>query len=118
MTRARQLPLTLDDETFGERLHRAFRRNRAATGETWSRLAERVSQVRPTSEASMIRLVDLDDVPKTNSGRLLAYMVVLALGYKPEDFGLSEANVPLAGYDLKRVADLLKRRSECSSRAA
>lgn len=105
-------PLKLREETWGERLTRAYRTQRLATGRTYREIAEIVSTVRPTSFVAITRLETHDELPGRSDTRLLAWCAITAYGFDPADWGLTKETVPQLGVlDMKRVADLLRQSS-------
>ena len=109
--------LTLDDETFGERIHRAYRQGRTAHGFTYREVAERLSQVYPVSMQSLQRLEQQPDIPKQARMRLVAYLALIAYGFDPETFGLNHDNTPVGFVDLKKAKAVLDPTNGCSTRS-
>lgn len=87
-------PLTLTDETFGERLHRAYRRGRAIYGYRYDTLAETLSSVCPISGQTILRYEEYDEAPTRPRWRANLVYVILAYGYEPDQFGLSMDDLP------------------------
>lgn len=120
-TRPREKVLPLpgqEPESWGERVSRAYRAQRRRTGQHYREVAERISQIHPVLNSQLSRLEDNEDLPPTRNTRLIAFLALIAYGYDPEDFGLNAGNTPVAGYDLKRVVDLLKPESRCTPLSA
>lgn len=112
-------PRRFDDAlTWGEKVHLAYRRSRATYGHTYREVAERISQIFPTTDATIVRLESYDTVPKQERVRIVAYLALLAYGFDPSDFGLSPDNVRLDKQVLKRAAGLLKPRNSCFATTA
>lgn len=109
------MALTLQAETWGSTYMRAYRQSRNHFGQsqiTWDKLAERLRQVIPEcSDTALLRLGDLEFEPERPAQRLRAFLGLLAMGYDPEDFGMSPDNVPLGAIDLKRAKRLLSPRA-------
>lgn len=104
---------TLGPETFGDR----FRRARETSGRSLREAEEAVAQFLPTSRNSLNRLEQLDTAPADRRRRALAYLVLVAYGFDPLDFGLADTDLP-AGLSLdsvvERIADSLAvRTSAC-----
>lgn len=85
--------LRKQEVTWGEELLLAYRRGREVHRYSWLKLAERVSQVTPVHHMTLQRLADLEVEPATASKRQLAYLTILAMGFDPADFGLTDADV-------------------------
>ena len=100
----------LADENWGDRLHRAYRTARRNNpGLTYRQVAQQLSRIFPTTDATVIRLENYDDVPSQQRVRALAYLVVLAYGFDPGQFGLDESNTGLDPQIIKTARDLLIR---------
>lgn len=107
----------LDDENFGERVHRAYRKGRATYGFTYREVSERLSTVYPVSMQSLQRIEQQPVIPRQPRMRLVAYLALIAYGFEPEDFGLNHDNTPLGFVDLQRARTALDPRSGCYSRS-
>lgn len=111
--RANVARLKLGEETWGDRLHRAYRQARASRGGkaddgayrfSYRAVAEKLAEVGfDVSDQTVLRLELHEDVPTRMRDRQLAYFVLIAYGYDPADFGLTPDNVVLTGYDLRKV---------------
>lgn len=101
--------LKLEPETFGQKLKRAYLTQRSLYGWTLEDIEERItsSGVMKISDTQMQRLERHTDLPPTAQTRLQAYVVIIAYGYDPADFGLTEENVPLGAIDLKKLYNLV-----------
>jgi hypothetical protein len=108
---------TLNDETFGEKVHRAYRQGRAAHGFTYREIADRLSAVYPVSMQSLQRLELQPDIPRQQRVRLVAYLALIAYGFDPEDFGLNHDNTPLGLLDLEKTKVVLDPNNGCSFRS-
>lgn len=105
--------LRLDEETWGERYLRAYFASRSLHGPeevTWRRLAERVSQITPVAASTLMRLRTLKAEPVGPANRQLMYLVILALGFDPADFGLTEDDASPA-WHMPTVRKLLAPKS-------
>lgn len=98
----------LEQETFGERLHRAYRRGRELHGFTYEERAEALRQVIDISDQSLIRYETLEEVPARPGQRQKLYLILIAYGFDPEDFGLTEdlAGIPEV-WDMKKIRRIL-----------
>lgn len=103
-------PLRIEHETWGERFHRAYRKGRDAYGFTWRSLAETISQVTPVVNSTLIRMSELEEAPAGRAKRQLAYLTVLAMGFDPDDFDLTEEDVS-PGWHMPTVRRLLTPKS-------
>lgn len=94
--------ITLGDETFGERVSRAYRRFRVAHGLVYEDVARRLTEIGFTvSQPSVAELGDHPDIPAREATRQRAYWVLLAYGYEPADWGLVDGEtVNLAAFDV------------------
>lgn len=106
--------LSLDDENFGERVHRAYRQGRAAHGFTYREIAERLSTVYPVSMQSLQRIEAQAEIPRQPRMRLVAYLALIAYGFEPEDFGLNHDNTPVGFIDLAKAKSVLDPNNGCS----
>lgn len=120
--RKKQQTLHLDEEDWGERLRRAFYRGKEIYGYTYDDCAERISKIRPTAQSALVKLYQWKDLPSRLPTRQTAYFALLSYGFDPEDFGLDITNSGMVGYDMKRVceevkprSDLRKQSSECTT---
>lgn len=93
----------LDEETWGERLHRAYRQCRARTGLVYMQHAEAISAFVPISDQTLMRSELLEEVPARPNKRQVMFLTLLAYGFEPEEFGLTEETCSLTGFDMKRV---------------
>lgn len=87
---------TLGPETFGERLHRAYRRAKEEYGITYQEIADQITKLGyPVSQQSVFRVEELETVPRTARKQMLVYLFVLAIGFDPA--GFSGLKRPMAG---------------------
>lgn len=96
--------------TWGDRFHLAYRQSRDTFGYgyiSYSTVAERVSQIVPTSNQSILRMEGWEELPRNAQTRQVAFFALMALGFDPADFGLTEKNVPLGGFNMARARKLL-----------
>lgn len=100
----RPLTATLVDETWGERLSRAYRRFRVAHGLVYEDVARRLTELGFTvSQPGVAELGDHPDIPAREATRQRAYWVLLAYGYEPADWGLVDGEtVNLAAFDVEK----------------
>lgn len=82
--------LSLGTETWGERLARA----RSRSGVSLKEAAARVSDLAPVSYSSIMRLESMTEPPADRKRRMVAYLTLIAYGFDPEQFGLSENDIP------------------------
>lgn len=99
--------LRLDEENWGERVNRAYRRGRRKYGITYDLVADRISPIEKTTGGTLVRLGDHEDVPGQARTRKIAWLALISYGFDPADFGLTTDNVPLAGLDIKAVRAML-----------
>ena len=85
------MTLELPRETWGEKLHRAYRVGRDTYGYTYVDLARQITRIgMPISQQTIIRLEENTSVPKTGRGQLNAWLAITAMGFDAADFGLKE----------------------------
>lgn len=84
------LRVSLDAETWGDRLRRA----RERSGLKLREVAALVAPYEPTSHQRLLNLELLDGPPADASRRILALLVAVAYGYDPAVFGLSWEDLP------------------------
>lgn len=84
------LRVSLDAETWGDRLRRA----RERSGLKLREVAALVGPYEPTSHQRLLNLELLDGPPIDASRRILALLVAVAYGYDPAVFGLSWDDLP------------------------
>lgn len=112
-------PQQLAEETWGDRLHRAYRNARREQGLTYRQVARQVSSVFPVSDATIIKLEEYSEVPPSPRQRLVAFLALLVYGYDPREFELTAENTPIEGLDLDRVKELISAaRSRCTVRGS
>lgn len=81
--------MTLTRETFGEKLHRAYRRSKNEYGITYDQIAERISAIGfPCSGQTVFRCEAHDEVPRTSRGLLMVWLFAAACGYDPAELGI------------------------------
>jgi hypothetical protein len=106
--------LSLEDETFGERVHRAYRQGRAQHGFTYREISDWLAPVYPVSMQSLQRIEAQPDLPRQARMRLVAYLALIAYGFEPEDFGLNHDNTPLGFIDIEKTKAVLDPTNGCS----
>lgn len=97
----------IDEVTWGERLHLAYRRCRAEHGINYLEHAERISEWVPVSDQTLMRLELSEDIPRLPRQRQLLYFVLLSYGYEPETFGLTVDNCALQNWDIAKARKAL-----------
>lgn len=101
--------LKLRAPTWGDRLHLAYREARRVHGYgflSYNSLAERISELVPTNGQRLLRLEEYDDVPPQPAQRQIAWLELVAMGYDPADFGLTDRNVTTDGFSAAAVRAL------------
>ena len=93
----------IDEVTWGERLHLAYRRCRQEHGITYDQHAKRISEWVPVSDQTLMRLELSEDLPKLPRQRQLLYFVLLSYGHDPESFGLTVENSALGNFDVAKA---------------
>jgi len=83
------MPLELPSENWGEKLHRAYRYGKRRYGYTYASVAARVSLATTVSDQSLLRLECLANPPPNVRRRQIAALYIIALGFDPADFGLT-----------------------------
>ena len=111
-------PLELGEETWGERLRRAYYRSKQAYGHNWENLAQRVSQVHAITDTSLMRLMDYEDKPARTKQLQMAWLLAIALGIEPEELDLYEEDINAPLLASQEVFDLLVPGSPCFSISA
>lgn len=97
--------------TWGDNFRAAFVQAREHFGRdyiTYQKVADRVAQVVPCHQTTVLRLTTLDDPPHRANERQHAYLVLVAMGFDPTEFGLTDQDRLLKGMDeatLRRVLD-------------
>lgn len=81
---------TLGTITWGERLGIA----RARAGLSYKELATRVGRFMGVHPTTLMRLEQAEEAPDEPRRRQLATLILLLCDYDPEDFGLSEDELP------------------------
>lgn len=97
MTTTTQPPLTLGDETWGDKFYRAYRRARLhwGRGMTLENLADAVSRFKKVTDSTIIRYGGTDrDEPRQEDSKVNVYLSLVAMGFDPAEFGLTADNVP------------------------
>lgn len=111
--------LKLSSETWGDTIHRAYRTARSQygrrrdpeTGEakfSYRTVAAKLQAAGiDASDQSLMRLEELDEMPTRMRQRQLAYWVLVAYGYDPEDFGLTADIVSLDAFNVPKIKRVL-----------
>jgi hypothetical protein len=85
------MPLTLARETWGQRVHRAYRSGRDQYNYTYEDVARQISRIGMSiSQQTIFRLEKNDTPPRTARGQLNAWLILTAYGYDPADFQIKE----------------------------
>lgn len=104
----RTTKLKLEEETFGEKLHRAYRTCRKLYGLKYLDHAEAISEWINVSDQALMRWeIDFEDLPTRPRQRQLTYLAIIAYGFDPADFGLTPENSGLAAWDITKVEKAL-----------
>jgi len=82
--------LELPPESWGARLHRAYKVGREVYGYTYAELADAISPIYPVSQQTLIRLERNNEAPKAARQMFLAWLYVTALGFDPRDLRVVE----------------------------
>lgn len=95
----------LPPETWGDRLHRAYRLARARNGAgfTYRAVAERISEHEPTTDVAILRLEGRPKAPEHPRGRRLALYCVCLYGIDPADFGFNGVHFRPATWNRARI---------------
>ena len=105
--------------TWGEALGVALSRNERETGYSKTETCQAVAEVTLDSRNTIAKLFRLSDVPERRQDRLRAAVLVLAVGGRLDDYGLSVDDLPRK-WTVKTVRELLDeefdRINRCSSR--
>lgn len=75
---------------------------------SYAAVAERVSQLIPTSDTTILRLAYNDEVPAKAATRQIAWLALVAMGFDPREFGLNDEDRGLKGLtdiELRRMLD-------------
>lgn len=97
----------IDELTWGERLHLAYRRCRQDHGLTYDQHAKRISEWVPVSDQTLMRMELSEELPRLPRQRQLLYFVLLSYGHEPESFGLTVENSALGNFDVAKARRLL-----------
>lgn len=93
---------SLGPETFGDLLHRAYRRYKFTYGAAYDHAASAISEISPLSMQTLSRLELLEEKPTEVLPRMRAVLAILTYGFDPEEFGLSLDDLP-SGLDGRSV---------------
>lgn len=74
---------------------------------TWAAVAERISQITPVADSTLIRLQDRKVPPEQPGQRQLAYLALVALSYDPTEFDLTAEDRYLQCYTDDQIRKLL-----------
>jgi hypothetical protein len=97
----------LGDETWGSKYTRAFKTQKRETGKNWYGLSDLLAEVGYHATPSQLNtLGSLEDAPSAATQRQRAYMALTAMGFDPEDFGLTEGCLIREMVSEEMVSDL------------
>jgi hypothetical protein len=102
----------LPPETWGDRMHRAYRIARRNHGPsfTYRAVAERISEFEPTADVSILRLEARREFPREHRLRRVALYCVCLYGFDPAGFGVRpEMFSPFEWYDAHILWEEQKR---------
>lgn len=109
----------LPEENWGQRVHRAYRQQRDRTGRKYMDVAALISKVMPVYDTTLQRLEKYERAEDlTTRQRINAWLVLLAYGFNPEEFGITKDMVPVERLTSKEVVDLLLQQSRCFTTSA
>lgn len=74
---------------------------------SYEAVAERVSQLVPTTGTSILRLGYSEEVPSRPNQRQIAYLALVAMGFDPTEFGLDASDRALRGLTEIEVRKML-----------
>lgn len=87
-------PFRLGDETFGEKVRRSYYRGKAmGRYANWDELATAIRHVRSISAPGLQRLMTLKDKPTRDGPLETAWLLCIAIGVDPADWGLSKSEI-------------------------
>lgn len=101
---------------WGERLDVEISRWESRTGMKRSRLFSDVGSVMDDSRNTIAKLTRFDSIPSKNIDVQRAYLLLMAIGCNPNDFGIDVDELPPRL--LREVTDLLAHLSRCTSFSA
>lgn len=109
----------LEAETWGERLHRAYRRCRAYSGLVYLDQSDAISQFLPVSDQTLMRF-EVRDEPTKVKDRMICFLAIIAYGHDPAEWGLTPENSGLEHWDLAKIRRALdpERRKKATSAGA
>ena len=100
-----------DEPRWGDEFRNAYiqaKRHFEAGVISYAAVAERVSQLIPTSDTTILRLSYNVAVPASAGTRQIAYLALMAMGFDPIQFGLTPQDRGLKGItdiQLRRMLD-------------
>ena len=118
MATRKKAHLSLGDESFGEKIHRAYRIGRRKYGFTYSEVAERIRPIYPISDQALQRMAEeIESLEQASSRqRIWLFLMLLAYGFEPSEFGIEDGSVSLDPEVVKLARRRLSPTSSCSSR--
>lgn len=105
--------LTLGEETWGEKVRRAYYRSKTEFGHTWAELATRISRVQSTTHTTLMEFAKFETKPTRVKKLQEAWLLAVALGIDPAEFDLNLEDTKFPPQAAKTYADLLRPPSSC-----
>lgn len=102
------------DETWGERLHRAYRRAKYdGQISNYRDVLARVGQIQPAAIGTIMQLERSSEAPRRQPSRVLAWLLLTTYGYDPRAWDITTENTPmLRVFDLEKARALLRDGAE------
>lgn len=111
-TKQAKATLSRHDETWGDGFRAAFTQAKRFFDSgivTYRAVAERVSQIVPVTDSTVLRIGYVENIRESPAGtRQLAYLSLMALGYDPTEFDLTPQDRALRGMtdtELRKMLD-------------
>lgn len=103
--------LTRREGVWGDQFRAAFTQSKRFFADgviTYRNVADRVAQIVPVTDTTILRLGYIDDIRNSPAGtRQVAYLTMMALGYDPSEFELEPTDRALRGYTDQELRKLL-----------
>lgn len=113
MARKKTESLKLGPERWGDRLRRAYYLSKQTYGGTWQELAERISQVRPVTDTTLMSYMKYESKPARMQQLQMAWLLCIAMRIDPADLDLNEADIDSQFLTSKAVRDQLVKPNPC-----
>lgn len=113
MPKAKNPPLKLGEETWGERLRRGYYRSVREYGRKWEVLSQVISEVDSITDTTLMGLMKFESKPAKAEKLRQAWLLCLALGIDPAELDLYPEDLNSGFLTSKSVADLLKPPTPC-----